>query len=163
VATTAQQRTLNHMGALMDYLVHHAAQIHYRQYRPMDTAEWSEAHLRAILDNGGDIYMDCSEGVYALLHYAGIIGPRAYGNTDTLYDELPHYHDAATRSPARSSCGATTRARITRRWCAAPTRSTATRCCGRWAQESDPRFISLVDETRAQRGRPYVFCSIAKL
>jgi hypothetical protein len=120
-------------------------------------------HLRAILDNGGDIYMDCSEGVYALLHYAGIIGPRAYGNTDTLYTELPHYHDAR-----HALIGAivvwgdypgTHHTAMVRR----PDPKYGNPLLWSMGSESDPRFISLVDETRAQRGRPYVFCSIAKL
>jgi hypothetical protein len=163
VASTAQR---NHMGAFMDYLVHKTAQIHYRQYRPMDLPTWSEAHLRAVLDNGGDVWADCSEGSYTVWHAGGLHPPGGsweYGNTDTVYEHLPHYHDAR-----RALIGAavvwgefpgTHHMALVRH----PDPKYGNPLLWSLGQESDPRFISLIDETRAQRGRPYTFCSIAKL
>ncbi len=153
----------------MDYTVRHAGQIHYRQFRPMDTTDWTEPHLRSILSGGSDVWMDCSEGVTALCKWAGLADPNGnhyngYGFTDTLYKHLTkHYHDGRH---------ALTGAIVI--WGDYPgTHHTAmvrhadpkygNPLLWSMGSESDPRFISLVDETRAQRGRPYTFCSIANL
>jgi hypothetical protein len=134
VATTAQR---NHMGAFMDYLVHKTAQIHYRQYRPMDLPTWPEAHLRAVLDNGGDVWADCSEGSYTVWHAGGLHPPGGsweYGNTDTVYEHLPHYHDARRALIGAAVVWGEFPGTHHMAWSATRTRSTATRCCGRSAR-----------------------------
>jgi hypothetical protein len=110
--------------------------------------------------------MDCSEAVYALLHWAGFEPPGGsweYGNTDTLYHHLTHYHDARNALTGAivvfGDYPGTHHTAMVRH----PDPRHGNPTLWSHGQESDPRLISLVDEWRAQRGRPYTFCSIAKL
>lgn len=89
-----------HLFALMKYLVDHEPKVHYEMLRPMETVHWTEATLKTNILKPAGIKMDCSETVTALCHWAGLRNPNngrktydGYGNTDTLYAYLPHYHD----------------------------------------------------------------------
>lgn len=92
----ASQAQRAHMLTLMDYLLTHERQIHYRQARPMSTAHLTEAHLRMILGTGDSIAMDCSEAVTLVCRCAGLHDPNGmhfdgYGNSGSMHAQLPHY------------------------------------------------------------------------
>ena len=84
----------------MRYLREHEPQVHYLQRRPMASVRITEPALRARLDTGGDIAMDCSEAVTALCKWAGLRDPNGLGYngagfTGTLLASLPHYTNPA--------------------------------------------------------------------
>jgi len=84
----------------MRYTVAREPQIHYAERRPMATVRLSEAQLYTLLDHGGAITMDCSEGVTCLCKWAGLHDPngRGYdgsGYTGTLLAHLRHYSEPA--------------------------------------------------------------------
>lgn len=90
----------------MLYTLRRTARIHYAQIRPMRTVHLSELQLHTLLDNGGSITMDCSEGVTCLCKWAGLHDPNGNhydgaGYTGTLLGHLPHYTD-----PAAANVGA---------------------------------------------------------
>jgi hypothetical protein len=103
VATDAQRR---HLHGLMGYTLANAALIHYAQQRPMDCVRLTETQLRAKLDAGRSISLDCSEAVTCLCKWAGLHDPNGLhyngsGYTGTLLAHLPHYSD-----PTKAKVGA---------------------------------------------------------
>ena|SRR5437660_262605 len=91
----------------MDLLVRNEPRIHYREYRPMQTARLSSLHLlQQALYSPRGITMDCSESVTLLCHVCGLHDPNGfgydgYGFTGTLLHHLPHYSD-----PSKAKVGA---------------------------------------------------------
>ncbi len=83
------------MGKAMDLLVAQRHHVAYLQHRPMTTAKINTmAELTAALKHG--ILIDCSEAATLICHVAGLKDPNGtgyngFGNTQTMYDELPHY------------------------------------------------------------------------
>ena len=76
----------------MRLLLAHEPEVHYAQIRPMANVHMSYPRF--------PITMDCSESVTMLCKWAGLKDPNGLdyngtGNTQTLYDHLPHYHDPA--------------------------------------------------------------------
>jgi hypothetical protein len=72
----------------------------------MDCVKLTEAQMRAKLNAGGSISMDCSEGVTCLCKWAGLRDPNGLhyngqGYTGTLLAHLPHYRD-----PSKAKVGA---------------------------------------------------------
>lgn len=87
MATQAQRL---HLHALMRLLIAHEPEVHYAQVRPMQNTHQLAPRF--------PVTMDCSEAVTMLCKWAGLHDPNglAYsgtGNTQTLYDNLPRYHD----------------------------------------------------------------------
>jgi hypothetical protein len=78
------------------YLVDRAGVINYAEIRPMTTHFLATmAQLKAYL-NDHTITMDCSEAVTDLCRWSGLRDPNGlsfdgFGNTDTMYQHLPHY------------------------------------------------------------------------
>jgi hypothetical protein len=98
--TTAAQRNL--LGEAMDLLVHYRDNLSYRQHRPMGTRPISTIPLlEAALKTG--FSFDCSEDVTLICHVAGLKPPSGpsypylsgEGDTQTMYDFLPHYENPA--------------------------------------------------------------------
>lgn len=87
------------------YLINLADRIHYAEIRPTPNVAlptWAaiESHFR----RGESLTTDCSGMVTAMFKWAGLRDPngRNYdgtGNTDTLYDHLPHYHNVEDAHP----------------------------------------------------------------
>jgi hypothetical protein len=78
--------------------------IDYRESRPMDDYTWSWAQLMATFRRGGHVEWDCSTAVTLLFKYAGLRDPNGLGydgsgNTDTLYNHLPHYYKVEDAHP----------------------------------------------------------------
>jgi hypothetical protein len=102
VVTTAQRDV---MARAMDSLVGGRRHVGYLQRRPMSTHNLASlASLQHALTHG--IQLDCSEAVTLVCHVAGLHDPSGFrydgsGNTQTMYDHLPHYTD-----PARARIGA---------------------------------------------------------
>lgn len=95
MASTAQRR---HLKDLMAYLLKREPLIHYAQIRPMRTVHLTERQLRARLNGGGSITMDCSESVTLLCKLAGLHDPNGLGYdgqgfTGTMLAHLRHYSD----------------------------------------------------------------------
>lgn len=91
MATKAQR---NHLAELMDFLVHHEPQIHYRMARPMDITHWPETYMEHLLENGFGMWADCSETItgickWANLHDPNNLGYNGLGNTSTMLSN-PH-------------------------------------------------------------------------
>lgn len=92
MATVAQRQTV---AEAIDLLVAHRGNVSYRQSRPMGTRGITNlAQLRTALGHG--LAMDCSEAATLILHVAGLKDPNgnAYdgeGNTQEMFDHLPHY------------------------------------------------------------------------
>lgn len=97
MATAAQRKTI---AQAIDLLVKQRSHVAYVQRRPMasrsiDTMPELEAALTA------GIALDCSEAATLILHVAGVGDPNgnAYdgeGNTQEMYDHLPHYLNPRT-------------------------------------------------------------------
>lgn len=102
---TSEQR--QEMGRIMDLLVRYEPKVHYAQIRPMPTRTIKNVkHLESLLKSPAGIKMDCSESVTLICRLAGLKDPNGrnydgYGNTETLYANLPHYYNGAN-----ASCGA---------------------------------------------------------
>jgi hypothetical protein len=95
MATHAQR---HHMLALMRLLLAHEPGIHYLQRRPMHLARYSEHELELMLAHGVPLAADCSETVTAICRLVGLHDPNGrhydgFGNTTTMYNHLPHYHN----------------------------------------------------------------------
>jgi len=78
------------------YLLQKEPQVHYAQRRPMRNVHLTEVEMRAKLDSGGSLTMDCSEAVTCLCKWAGLDDPNGNhyngdGYTGTLLAHLPHY------------------------------------------------------------------------
>lgn len=93
MASEAQRHT---MGEAMDLLVHHRAHVPYLQHRPMGSRSIHTLdELRKALEH--ELPLDCSESATLICHVAGIKNPSGFGyptgagNTQTMYDHLPHY------------------------------------------------------------------------
>lgn len=98
-----------HLGRLMDLLVAHKDQIHYRQARPMSTRSiHHELALRAELTAGRQLAMDCSEAVTLLCHLAGLHDPNGLGYDGSGYTGtmLQHLGAHAYTDPKGAQLGA---------------------------------------------------------
>ena len=98
MANAAQRQT---MGHVMDELVRHRANVRYVQVRPMPTRHIATlAALMAALEGNG-IEDDCSGTATLICRVAGLKDPSGapaesgIGNTQTMYDHLPHYLNPA--------------------------------------------------------------------
>jgi hypothetical protein len=78
--------------------------IDYRESRPMMDYRWSWLDLLNWFRRGGHVAWDCSTAVTLLFKYAGLRDPNGfgydgYGNTDSLYNHLPHYSNVEDAHP----------------------------------------------------------------
>jgi hypothetical protein len=83
---------------ICEYLISKAPQIHYAQIRPFATEQFKTfAEVKAHLDAGGSIEMDCSEAVTQVYKWAGLENPNGptypvgEGYTGSLFAFLKHY------------------------------------------------------------------------
>lgn len=100
--TTDAQRHL--MAAAMDFLVSHNAQVHYAETRPIPRLP-SFAALEALVVVKG-LTTDCSGSVTIICQVGGLedpngLGYNGAGNTQMMYNHLPHY-----TNPANANVGA---------------------------------------------------------
>jgi hypothetical protein len=80
----------------MRWLIAENAQIHYLQRRPMALIHYTEQALSDLFAAHHTVSADCSESITCLCKWAGLADPSGlgydgYGNTQTMYDHLPHY------------------------------------------------------------------------
>jgi len=93
MATEGQRK---HLASSMDYLIAHAANVHYAEIRPMRTIHLTEAEADTLITHGRGITMDCSESITMLCKWAGLADPsgnhyNGQGYTGTMLAHLPHY------------------------------------------------------------------------
>lgn len=86
------------LKGVMTFLLAHERPMHYYQRRPMQLTRltWKQMQAKLVY---GDTYSDCSETVTAIFKWAGCKDPSGrgfdgLGNTETMYDHLPHYTNA---------------------------------------------------------------------
>lgn len=96
MSTLAQR---NHMKAIGEMFLHHERQLHYKQLRPMASIHKTESEIDKLLLGGGEMSFDCSEAVTLICKLVGLKDPNnahynGTGNTQMMYDHLPHYTDA---------------------------------------------------------------------
>lgn len=94
MTTTMQRGTI---GAALDLMVAHRTKVGYIEERPMPTRHiTSLVELRTALEGPG-IEDDCSGTATLACRIAGLHDPSGnpsdsgYGNTQEMYDHLPHY------------------------------------------------------------------------
>jgi hypothetical protein len=152
--------------AVMDYLVVNRGAVHY----PINDIRVIEIHtittlteLHALVQRKGGLPIDCSQTSQVVLQIA--LGRRIADydvTTEWFLDNLPRYHD-----PSAAYVGAACvwgnlpghhMALVYRRGKTAQTLTMFSN-----GQESDPRLITLAQETVSQSGRPWTLCSVAKL
>jgi hypothetical protein len=78
--------------------------INYAEVRPMETRVFSWGGLLTHFEAGFKVAMDCSESVTELFRWAGLRDPNGFGydgfgNTDSLYNHLPHYFKVEDAHP----------------------------------------------------------------
>lgn len=162
MATTTQRAK---MHQVMDLLVAHEPAVHYREDRPMHTRTISTYHELAV-ELAKGISMDCSESVTLICRLGGLKDPNGLGfngtgNTQVMYDHLPHYV-----KPQGAAVGALVFFGI-------PGQLPTQHVCMVYkpggdpllfshGQERGPVLIRLSDESKYHEGHP-VFLSIAKL
>lgn len=160
---TSQQR--NKLAELMDLMVAHEPKIHYAQVRPMQTRSiHNSTQLGIALAHG--FSMDCSESVTLLCRLAGMHDPNGLGfdgagNTQVMFDHLPHY----TR-PGGASIGALcffgVPGQLSTQHITMVRHSGTDPVLFSHGQEKGPFWIHLSEERKYHEGTP-VFLNIGKL
>ncbi len=150
----------------MDFLVAHEPHVHYLQRRPMQSIGKSLQKIEAEVISAEGLSMDCSESVTLLCYLATLKDPNnlrynGRGDTQIMYDFLPHY-----TNPANAKAGALCFFGIPGQL--GTQHITMVRHPGEdpilfsHGQEKGPIYIPLSEERKYHEGTP-VFLSIAGL
>lgn len=101
VSNSQRERLVNEARTLISY----SSQIHYAEIRPMPYEQFPTwPKVTDWLERGGSITTDCSGSATSLFKWAGLrdpngLGYNGLGNTDTMYNHLPHYHNVEDAHP----------------------------------------------------------------
>lgn len=149
-----------------NYLIHHASQIHYRQFRPMQTRNLTVMEARALFAHGGGIAMDCSESTTLLCRWAGVGDPNGmgydgWGNSGSQWTHCkPHYFDPAKAHPgALVTFGTDGDEHV----CMVIERNGDNPILFSHGQEAGPLRIDLNSETRGHLGQARTFLDVSHL
>lgn len=90
----ATQHQRLELAAAMDFLVAHEPQVHYAQTRPIPRIPSLTALEAIVVEHG--LTTDCSGSVTILAQVVGLHDPNGNGyngagNTQVMYDHLPHF------------------------------------------------------------------------
>lgn len=149
-----------------NYLIHHASQIHYQQFRPMQTRHLSVMEARDLFAHGRGFAMDCSEATTLICRWAKCQDPNGFeyngfGNSSSQWTHCkPHYTNPADAHPgALVTYGTDGNEHV----CMVIERSGDNPILFSHGQEAGPFRIDLASETRGHLGQERTFLDVSRL
>lgn len=160
---SAAQRT--RLVAIANYVAIHKQHAEYAEARPIAWFTYTWAQAKDAIDRGVTWATDCSGGVTDLFKWAGLRDPNGFGydgtgNTDSLYDHLPHYLDVERAHPgALLIFGVNPTVHVAM----VMERSGTDPVLWSFGQQGGPYIIRLSDERQAHVGQAETFLDISEL